>query len=419
MTARRAFSQGAALRDGYGLGKNTRYTAYKGGIMTNLRQKVLGVGLTAASSLLAMHAAYALNGPSNIQIDGGPLGPLQLSGGVTGYFYGQSGTSSRGESGNSAVGNQSTGANLGSALIELQKTDGTLQFTIEVGPTGGTPALGAKPSKGNVTIYRASPLYSGYVTIAPPNSPITISVGQFGSLEGYESGVDWNNANLFTSDIWYVENSQNVGVSVNYTKGPLSLTVDFGDGWDTRVFNFLQALGTYTINNTNSVSVFYAGNLGTTGINTITYGGTPVAVYGANYMNSQMFGGWYSWSKGNLSLVPEAQFVYAKPNQKLGDLSYKYTSNFGAAVFADYTFGTSPYSIGGMAEYFDSVGSSYWFLGPRAAGVGFEVTPTWQYKDLFARVSAGYLHLTNGSAYGNNGNGKDVVQGALEGGILF
>ena len=56
--------------------------------MITIRRQLLGLGFVAASSLLALHAAHALNGPTAIHIDGGPLGSLNLSGGVDGYgFY--------------------------------------------------------------------------------------------------------------------------------------------------------------------------------------------------------------------------------------------------------------------------------------------------------------------------------------------
>jgi len=366
-----------------------------------------------------MHSAFALNGPTAIQIDGGPLGPLELSGGMAGYGYAQTGTSDKG--GSSLVGDRSTGVNLDAALIELQKTSGILQFTIEVGPEGGSPELGVKPSKASVTLYRASPLYQGYVTIAPTGSPITFSAGQFTSLEGYESGVSWTNSNLFLSDIFYVQNSSSVGISATYTHGPLSVDVVFGDGWDTRVANFLQALATYTINSNNSVNVYYAGNLGRTGVNATTYAQTSVGNFGPYFVNSQMLGGWYSYTQGNLNLVPEVQYVYAKPDQQVG--IPKFTSNLGAALFGDYAFGTSPYSLGSMAEYFDNNGGGDWFIAPHAEGVGFELTPTWQYKNLYARASVGYMHLLNlgtqGDGYGNHGNGRDILQSGLEAGLLF
>ena len=69
-----------------------------------------------------------MSGPTAIQIDGGPLGPLQLSGGVDGYGYYLGGTN---DQGNAPFTNKSIGMNVGNAMIELQKTDGVLQFTVE------------------------------------------------------------------------------------------------------------------------------------------------------------------------------------------------------------------------------------------------------------------------------------------------
>jgi hypothetical protein len=388
--------------------------------MITMRRQLLGLGFVAASSLLALHSAQALTGPTAIQIDGGPLGALQLSGGVDGYGYYINPTPS---------GVKSNGAEVGSALVELQKTSGVLQFTIEIGSNGGTTTLGTRPSETSITNFTTGPLYAGYITIAPPNSPITVSAGQLGSLEGYESGIDWNNADQLTTAVFYVQNSQSRGVSATYTGGPLTATVEFGDGYDTGVFNFLQALATYTINSTNSVSVYYGGNLGTTGLNTFGYGNTTTGVYGAQYVNSQMLGGYYSYTMGNLNVVPEVQYQYAKKDSKIGIT--KGTSNFSAAVFGNYAYGTSPYSLGGWVEYFDShqaaadASSYYWFAGPNAEAVGISVAPTWQYKDLFARANAGYLYLLNNKStagkygYGNSGTGRNALTGTLEAGLLF
>lgn len=194
--------------------------------------------------------------------------------------------------------------------------------------------------------------------------------------------------------------------------------------------NFLQALATYTFNSNNNINLFYAGNLGRTGVNAITYAQTSVGNTGSYFVNSQMFVGWYSYTHGNLNLVPEVQYVYAKPDQQVG--IPKFTSNFGATLISDYTFGKSPYSLGGVAEYFDNVGGNdsdgtqgdgAWFIAPHAEGVGVELTPTWQYKNLYVRGSVGYLHLLNtgtpAGGYGNSGTGRNVLQSGLEGGLLF
>lgn len=378
-------------------------------------------GFIGCTPLLHSHPAEALTGPAAIQIDGGPFGPLQLSGGAAGYFYGQSGTSDK-DVGGSLLGDRSTGVNLSAALITLAKTTGVMQFNIQVGAYGGTPFLGNSPPKANVNEFRTGPLYLGYFTIAPPGSPVTVSAGQLPSLEGWESTIDYNNANIFASSIWAVENNNSPGVSANYTQGPFNGTITFGDGWNTGVFNFLQLLGTYNFDSNNALSVYYAGNLGRTGLNALTFGQCgdarcTVADYGPHFMNSQMFGGYYSWTHGNLNLVGVTQFVYAKPDHQLG--IDKYTSNFGATAIADYSFANTPYSIGGMANYFTSVGAANWYIAPRAAGFALQVTPTWQYKYLFARVSAAWVHLTNETAYGNNGTDRNTVQAALEAGVLF
>ena len=186
------------------------------------------------------------------------------------------------------------------------------------------------------------------------------------------------------------------------------------------MFNFLQALSTYQFNSNNALSVFYGGELGKTGNNAMTYDQPTLGQYGSYFANSQMWGAFYSYTNGNLNVVPEVQYVYANPDHALGINDY--TSNFGAAVFTDYNFGKSPYSLGGMAEYFTSNGSGDWFIAPHAEGVGFQLSPTWQYKDLYARLSVGYMHLLNtgydapgeGEAFGNSGTGSNVVQSALE-----
>jgi len=190
----------------------------------------------------------------------------------------------------------------------------------------------------------------------------------------------------------------------------------------------VQALVTYTINSTNAASIYGAYNLGVTGPNAVSYADdSPV------YANSELIGAFYNYTMGNLNLVPEVQYQYTKAIAKIG-LS-KPATDLGAAVFADYAFGTSPYSVGAWGEYFTSHSAASTatasnnfgaFIGPDSEAVGFSVTPTWQYKDLFARTDVGYLYLlhhvdANGVTYGygNNGTGRGVFTGELEGGLLF
>ena len=161
-----------------------------------------------------------------------------------------------------------------------------------------------------------------------------------------------------------------------------------------------------------------------TGPYTYAYGGvTPSNPGGVNggydmpYANENVLGGYYSYTLGSLNVVPEVQYVYAKVDHSLG--IDKTTSNTGAALFGTYAFGTSPYSVGAWAEYDKNKGAYGWFIGPNVEAEGLAVSPTWQYKDLFARATAGYLHLSSGSAYGDSGTGKNQVNATLEAGLLF
>ena len=133
--------------------------------MITMRRQLLGLGFVAASSLLALHAAQAMSGPTAIQIDGGPLGALQLSGGVDGYGYYLTETNSNGYL---PYSNKSNGAYVGSGLVELQKTDGVLQFNIELGSNGGTTTLGLAPAQTSISNLSTGPLFAGIVTVRRP-----------------------------------------------------------------------------------------------------------------------------------------------------------------------------------------------------------------------------------------------------------
>lgn len=394
--------------------------------MTTIRRQFLGLGFLAASSLVAMSAARAMNGPTPITVDGGPLGSLQLSGAADGYGY------VVGNNNKSAVESGVTpnnhGFNVGSGMIQLQKTTGILQFNIELASLGSAIVLGSNtPAQSTFNVFSTGPLYAGYLTLAPTGSPVTISAGHLSSLEGYESSFAWGNVSQFTTVVADVENNSDNGVQAVYTKGPLTATVQFGDGWDTHVFNFLQAQGVYTFNANNALTVFYGGNMGRTGVNAHTYGNagtswkdTNVGGFGPYYINSQMYGGFYTYTHGNLTVTPEAQYVYAKPDAKVG--INKFTSNLAGAVFGDYAFAHTPYSLGGWVEYEDSVGSGNWFNGAHSQGVGVALSPTWQYKDLYARLNGGafYLtHRTTGNGFGNSSDKRAQFAGTMEVGLTF
>ncbi len=388
-------------------------------------KKNLLITLLGSASMLAIFGlakpADAMNTPSAMQIDGGPLGQLDVSGGFDGSFYAYSGTGA-----GSILGNgKSAGANMRVIDLKVTKPDGLVRFTVEVKPDTsmyfGNPSTQIKANQ-----FTLGPVFSAYLTLVP-NKAFNISVGQVPSVEGWEASTDWENANIIDSPIYYVENSSSRGVSASVNEGPVSATLVFGDGVDSGVFNTFQGLVTYNFDANNALSVFGAANVGRTGPNTFAYDGgktgTGYPGYNAAYANSNMIGGYYDYTAGNLNVVPEVQYIYSKVDHAIG--LDKFTSNFAAEVITDYQFGQSPWSVGAQLFYYKNNGPQAWYLNTDSGGVGFGVTPTWQQGNLFARGEVGMLHLTNlgtpaaGGGFGAAGTDKNQVMAVLEAGVMF
>jgi hypothetical protein len=383
------------------------------------------IAAIALWSGLMVPSAYALDGPHSIEIDGGPLGSLEISGGTDGFGYYISGTGDKTACNFNIyclMGDKPVGADVLNYLFTIQKNTGIIQATLEVGATSSL-TLGTPPVQ--ATAGNLSPLYESFVSIVP-NSNFTLSAGQIPSQEGYEALPDWTNANMLASLLYYTQNTVSRGALLSYMNNAqtINATVEFSDGYRTGVFNYLQFLAGYNFNNGSYIDVYGGLALGRSGLNTVGAYGPTNEGYAAEY-NSNMFGAYYGgYSIGNLSVVPEVQFQYSKPDAILG--IPKTTQNYGMLLLTDYTFGYSPYSIGGFLEYASSNGSSTtWFIGPNAAAVGVSVAPTWQRRNLFARFNAGYLYLTNNKAdgvsygYGSKNNGKSQFTGVFEAGVLF
>lgn len=379
------------------------------------RKTIAGAGLLAA--VVTASPAFAMNSPPPTTVNAGPLGTLDFSGGIDGFFYGISGTGA-----NSVLGNgKATGAEVRVLELKVVKPTGLVQFTIDVKPDDSV-YFGVHPSSLSTNTFTLGPIYAAYVTLAPTKN-FNISVGQVYSTEGWESSTDWKNANIIDSPLYYVENSSSRGVAATYTQGPVSGTLTYGDGFDSGVFNVIQGLVTYSFNDDNALSLYGTTNIGRTGPNTFAYGngktGTGYPGYNAAYVNSTMIGGYYDYTNGNLNLVPEVQYIYSKVDHKLA--LDKFTSNLGAELISDYQFGKSPWSLGGQVFYYSNVGPEAWYLNAHSAGIGVGLTPSWQQGHVFVRGEAGVMHLTSlgTGGFGDSGSDRNQVIGLLEAGLTF
>jgi hypothetical protein len=385
----------------------------EGSAQNLLRTGILAFGLSCLGS-----TAHALVGPTNIQVDGGPLGAIEISGGIDGFVFAQAGATPPAHD---------DGGVIDDMLIEVQKTSGPVQFDVQITDYHGYALGVGTPEEAAADEVPTSPILIANI-IFVVNKNLSISIGQLYSIEGYESNYTWGNTSGAASLLYYLGNGASHGIAVTYTRGAASLELLYGDGNDTSVYNNLQYLAAYNFDSNNNLSIFGSVALAQTGPNANYYSGYKV---GGNeiFINGNVIGGFYSRTTGNLTLTPELFYEYAPANvhyQIPADNVPKQTASFGIATFGQYNFPHSPYSIGGWIDYASSQGSSAldddWILGPGFKAAGFSIAPAWQNKDVYLRITAGYnrlLQVEDGFGYGSSGRGKNFYLTMLEAGLVF
>lgn len=399
-----------------------------------MKIKLTSLATTACSGLvlaaLAAGPAFAMNGPTPIKYNLGKLGEYSISGGVDGY-----GALYNNGSGNLFNQNpQNVSAGLTNALIDIQKTSGLFQFTFETGEYT-FPILGGKSfeyptgSPQNGYNFLGTPVLQGYVTLAP-SPDFSISAGIIPTVEGLESGQDWNNSNFFLSQLANMEITSERGVEATFTHGPAILTVQLDDGYFSKRFNNVQGALTYNLNSVDYIYLYGSDTLGTTDFTNSTNGFPEV--------NSNMIGGGFNATFGKLNIIPYVQYQWLPKSARVGNV--KTYSNIAFAVSTDYQF-DKLWSLGGQVSYVSTntnkqdIGNAIAFgnwmgygatgpgaIGPGASMLGLQLTPTWQYKQLFVRTTFAYSHLSSylpGFGYGTSGNKPGLFAGILEAGFLF
>lgn len=389
---------------------------------------------------ISAHAQDQFAHPVPYEFDGGPLGQLEGSAAVDGYFFGQSGASD-----NSGVGRYSVGSRIDGWMTEVSKEATATDFwgfTVQAGEYQDINLGINRPANVNGNRFQTGPIRSAYVTIEPIPD-VKISVGQLPSLEGFETVYAWNNPAALRTALNASQNSNSKGVELDYDHGPFSGSLLYSDGYDTNDFNYFQLLVSYKFDPGNQINVYAGANAGTTGPNAFAYGeggapsGGAFGVGGQQQLavvNSDMLGAWYSWRRNNLTIVPEIQLQYTPRLTKFANVTSggisdnipKETGEFVTALFAIYKFAGTPYSISGWVEYGWSQGSApqdVWFKAPNQKLVGLAIAPAWKYNKLYARLNMGYVHLldvgTPAAGYGASATERNTGIGLMELGFVF
>ena len=385
-------------------------------------------GLASVSPARAQQAAPAANpmatppmagpiaaNPNPFSVDLGPLlGKVYVTGALTGLGFTQSNTMSGG-----TPANRDAEADLSNGMVDIQKTDGFLQYFIQAGeyslPVIGQPYTDAS----HTTTNNFGPVPQAYVKLAPTDN-FSIEAGKLPTLIGEELPFTYENLNIQRGLLWNQENLINRGVQANYAAGPLSFSVSWNDGFYTNRYSYFTGLVSWAV--TNADTLILAGGGNTKTVNTSA----------GVLANEQQVDLSYTHTTGPWMFNPYIQYTHvpALPGTTTSD-----GSTFGAALLVDYSFDPSA-KFGGMSlagvslparfEYLTTSGNKT--TGPNLLyGAGsdaweFTVTPTYQYKIFFARTELSYISaggVTSGDAFGLSGTKTDQFRALVETGFVF
>jgi hypothetical protein len=366
----------------------------------------------------AMTAPLVAN-PNPMSFDAGPLGPVYVTGAVSGLGLWQN---------NKFPDQQHAQASLGNGQLFLQKTEGLFQYYLDVGaytfPTLGAPYFGTATTVGDFF----GPVPMAYLKVAPTDD-FYIEGGKLPTLIGAEDAFTFQNFNIERGLLWAQEPIFSRGGQLGYTQGPLAYALSWNDGFYSNRYTWLSGSATYTLDPANSFVLAAGGNFAHTAKVTTT---TPFFQTTATPLfqnNETLFTLAYTYSSAPWTVTPYFQFTHVPAASSIG--AFSSASTIGGAILANYSFGDdSPLpgvSLPVRFEYIGSTGSlangaPNLLYGPGSNAWSITFTPTYQYKIFFARAEISHVgtsSTTPGLVFGPNGTNTTQTRGLLEVGILF
>ncbi len=311
--------------------------------------------------------------------------------------------------------------------VFIQKTDGLVQFYVQAGeyslPTLGEPYVRASSNTSDT--FGVVPV--AYLKLVPADN-FSIEAGKLPTLVGAEYTFTFQNLNIERGLLWNLEPAVSKGVQANYTMGPLAFSLALTDGAYTNRYNQISGSVAWTISPTDTVSLIGSGDLGTF---KNTFGAT--GPLGAPVANENVYNVIWTHTDGPWSFTPYAQYTDT-PKAAVGGAPS--TDTWGGAILANYAFSPN-WSLGGRIEYLkQSSGFDAVLYGHKTSAWTFTVTPTYQYKLLFARMDLSYVTISNltipatfpnsvstqfnpGPGFGTDGTATGQFRAMLEVGIVF
>lgn len=353
--------------------------------------------------------------PHPVTVDAGPFGSVAISGQVSGIGTLQSHATHAG-----GIGNQDGFVDLSNAQIEIQTTQGPLQFYVQAGAYS-LPSLGSsylQATKATDQLFGPVPVAYAKGVITPE---LSVIAGLLPTMVGAESTFSFQNVNIERGLLWNQEPAISRGVQVNYVHGPLSAAISLNDGYFSGKLNWLSGTLGYAIDSSNSISFVGAGSLSRSDKSSVA---TPLV-----QNNSSIFNLIYTHTSGPLTLTPYLQYSHVGRDDQLG--INRSADTYGGALLVKHTL-NSEWSLGARAEYLKTTGGTCGvdadcaptnlLYGAKSDAWSLTITPTYQKGVFFARGELSYTGIGNlqpGSGFGRDLNQRDQVRALVETGILF
>lgn len=350
----------------------------------------------------AMAGPLVMSAP--FTFDGGPLGKVQVTGMLSGIGM---------WTGNHAGSDTAGQTDLGNGQVFIQKTDGWLQYYIQVGAYNiaalGAPYLDTKQTVTDLW----GPVPIAFVKFVPAKNT-SIMVGSLPTVIGAEYTFSFENMNIDRGLLWNQENAINRGIQVNQTMGNFTAWISWNDGFYSNRYTWVTGSLGYT-KGPHSLVFAAGGNAGQTAHQSLA---TPVQ------NNGSIYNAIYTYTKGRWIVQPYWQYSKVPTNPAVGVL--KGGSTQGGAILVSRAF-RHGFSLPFRWEYIASSGSAAegsvnLMFGPGSRATSFTLTPTWQKSAFFIRGDLAYVHamdITPGSAFGADGRNANQPRAMVEFGFLF
>ena len=266
--------------------------------------------------------------PNPISFDAGPLGPVYLTGIVSGLALWQN---------NPFPGDQRSLGSLSNGQFIFQKTDGILQYYVQAGaytiPALGTPYFNTPKATGD--FFSALPVAN--LKLAPTDA-FSIQGGKLPTLIGAEYTFTFQNMNIERGLLWNQEPAVSRGAQLNYTADPLAFSFSWNDGFYSNQFTWLTGSLAYTLDKENTFTIAAGGNYAhstkvttTTPFNLTT--ATPLFQNNETILNLI-----YTYNSAPWTITPYFQYTNVPGNSSPPFNTFSSASTYGGAILVNYSF---------------------------------------------------------------------------------